>query len=316
MKLSVIVPAFKLAPYIHECLLSVLAQKTNFDFEVIVCDDTSPDNTFGVIAYLALAYPNLKVLRNEKNLGLIGTMRRLLESASGEYIAYLDGDDVALPGKLQQQVDYLDTHPGCRIVYHESDMFDSQSGDTLKFFSRDFYNYQYIPRQADITHLIKYTVFLQASSVMLRRYDNMTAALEHGNRIICDYPWHIMNLGLAGGTVDRIDCVLGRYRIHQDSFGGQTQRNFQRRIKVTEELVNSCRLGNRFGVDEDTMKQGVNHVYFSAALFFLRQDEFDLFRQMIELSVSDNLFFDERHRLVYQHRAAPEKASEILGWTE
>lgn len=314
MKLSVIVPAFKLAPYIHECLLSVLAQKTNFDFEVIVCDDTSPDNTFGVIAYLALAYPNLKVLRNEKNLGLIGTMRRLLESASGEYIAYLDGDDVALPGKLQQQVDYLDTHPGCRIVYHESDMFDSQSGDTLKFFSRDFYNYQYIPRQADITHLVKYTVFLQASSVMLRRYDNMTAALEHGNRIICDYPWHIMNLGLAGGTVDRIDQVLGRYRMHQNSFGGQTQRNSERRLQVTEELVAACRLGLRFKVDKDIVQVGVNHVYFSAALFFLKQRDLTLFQKMIEQSVSGELYFDKRHQMIYEYRADPDKVMTLLGW--
>lgn len=314
MKLSVIIPAFRLAPYIHECLLSILAQKTNFDFEVIVCDDTSPDNTFGVIHYLSLAYPNLKVLRNEKNLGLIGTMRCLLDSASGEYIAYLDGDDVALPGKLQQQVDYLDTHPGCRIVYHESDMFDSQSGDTLKFFSRDFYNYQYIPQQADITHLIKYTVFLQASSVMLRRYDNMTAALEHGNRIICDYPWHIMNLGLAGGTVDRIGQVLGRYRMHQNSFGGQTQRNSERRLQVTEELAAACQLGLRFKVDKDIVQVGVNHVYFSAALYFLKQRDLLLFRQMIEQSVSGALYFDERHQMIYEYRADPDKVMTLLGW--
>lgn len=316
MKLSVIVPCYNQAPYIYECLLSLLTQKTNFKYEVVVCDDKSTDQSLRIIEYLSSSFDNLVVIENSINSGLVSTMKNLLSEASGQYIAYLDGDDIALSGKLQQQVDYLDSHPQCRIVYHESDMFDSKTGDAIKFYSRDFYNYNYIPQQADITHLIKYTVFLQASSVMVRRYENMTAALEHGNSIICDFPWHIMNLGLAGGTVDRIDCVLGRYRIHQDSFGGQTQRNFQRRIKVTEELVNSCRLGNRFGVDEATIKQGVNHVYFSAALFFLRQDEFDLFRQMIELSVSDNLFFDERHRLVYQHRAAPEKASEILGWTE
>lgn len=315
MKLSVIVPAFKLAPYIHECLLSILAQQTNFDFEVIVCDDTSPDNTLDVINYLASAYPNLRVLSNTKNLGLIGTMRRLLDTAKGEYIAYLDGDDVALPGKLQQQVDYLDTHPECRIVYHESDMFDSKTGETLKLYSRDFYNYQYIPQQASISHLIKYTVFLQASSVMVRRYGQMTAALAHGNSIICDYPWHIMNLGLAGGTVDRLDQVLGRYRIHQDSFGGQTQRNSERRINVTEELVRACRLGHRFNVEEEEIQFGVNHAYFSAALYFLRQQQFDLFRQMIELSVTDQLYFDERHQLAYQHRSSPERVSELLGWT-
>ena len=61
MKLSVIIPAYKFSAYIHECLLSVLAQKTSFNFEVLVCNDCSPDNTLEVIRYLAPAYPQLKV---------------------------------------------------------------------------------------------------------------------------------------------------------------------------------------------------------------------------------------------------------------
>ena len=105
MKLSVLIPAYKFSAYIHECLLSVLAQKTNFDFEVLVCNDCSPDNTRDVIRYLETAYPQLKVLDNVQNTGLIGSMANLLQAACGDYIAYLDGDDVALPGKLQAQVE-------------------------------------------------------------------------------------------------------------------------------------------------------------------------------------------------------------------
>lgn len=314
MKLSVIVPAFKLAPYIHECLLSLLVQKTDFDFEVIVCDDASPDNTYEVISYLKPAYPNLIVLRNELNLGLVGTMRCLLETATGEYIAYVDGDDLALPGKLQQQVDYLDLHPDCSMVYHESEMFDSASGKHLKYFSKDFYNYHYIPQQADITHLIRYTVFLQASSIMFRRHDTLLLALQHDCRIICDFPWHIMNNGLLGGTIDRLNAVLGRYRIHSNSFGAQTQQNYQRRLQVTEELVSACRLAKQFGVADNIIQYGVNHVYFSAALYFLKLNETELFRQMIEQSDTDNLYFDQRHQQVFEYRTQPELVKQQLGW--
>lgn len=314
MKLSVIVPAFKLAPYIHECLLSLLAQQTNFDFEVVVCDDASPDNTYDIISYLQSAFSNLIVLRNEVNLGLIGTMRRLLETAKGQYIAYVDGDDIALPGKLQQQVDYLEQYPGCSMVYHESDMFDSATGQRLKWYSRDYYNYHYIPQQADITHLIRYTVFLQASSVMFRRHAALTQALKHDCKIICDFPWHIMNIGLLGGTIDRLDAVLGRYRIHSNSFGAQTQQNHQRRLKVTEELASACRLGQQFGVAADIIEYGVNHVYFSAALYFLRLNETELFRQMIEKSASSELYFDQRHQLVFEHRDQPDVIKQKLGW--
>lgn len=315
MKLSVIVPAFKLAPYIHECLLSLLAQQANFDFEVVVCDDASPDNTYDVTSYLKPAFSNLIVLRNEVNLGLIGTMRRLLETAKGQYIAYVDGDDIALPGKLQQQVDYLEQHPGCSMVYHESDMFDSATGQHLKWYSKDYYNYHYIPQQADITHLIRYTVFLQASSVMFRRHASLTQALQHDCKIICDFPWHIMNVGFLGGTIDRLDAVLGRYRIHSNSFGAQTQQNHQRRIKVTEELASACRLGKQFGVEENIIQLGVNHVYFSAALYFLKAGEAELFLQMIELSVVNFQFFDERHRLIYEQRQQLEQVKQLLGWS-
>lgn len=314
MKLSVIVPAFKLASYIHECLVSILSQKTNFDFEVIVCDDASPDNTYDIISYLQPAFTNLVVLRNEINLGLIGTMHRLLETAKGQYIAYLDGDDIALPGKLQQQVNYLDNHPGCCMVYHESEMFDSATGERLKWYSKDYYNFQYIPQQADITHLIRYAVFLQASSVMFRRHVALKKALQHNCRIICDFPWHIMNVGLLGGTIDRLDAVLGRYRIHSNSFGAQTQQNHQRRLNVTEELVLACRLGQQFGIAADIVEFGVNHIYFSAALYFLRLNEIELFRQMIEQSTSSELYFDQRHKMVFEHRHKPDLVKQKLGW--
>ena len=89
MKLSVIIPAFKFAAYIQECLLSVLAQKTTFDFEVLVCNDCSPDNTRDVIRYLEPAFPQLKVLDNTSNTGLIGSMANLLRAARGDYIAYV-----------------------------------------------------------------------------------------------------------------------------------------------------------------------------------------------------------------------------------
>lgn len=314
MKLSVIVPAYNLSPFILECLLSLLSQKTTFDYEVIVCNDCSTDNTLDVIHYLSGAFSQLKVLHNETNLGLVATMRRLLQATSGDYIAYLDGDDVALPGKLQQQVDYLDQNPGCSLVYHESDVFDSATGKTLKLFSRDYYNARYVPRQSDISHLIRYSVYLQASSIMFRRHHHLLEALEHGCKIICDFPWHIMNAGFLGGSIDRIDQVLGRYRIHSQSFGGQTKANHERRARVADEMAGACSLGAKFAVPADMVLQGRNHIYFSTALYFLKLGEDALFTETIERSVVNELYFDERHRLAYLNRATPERVRTELGF--
>lgn len=314
MKLSIIVPCYNLAPYIYECLLSLLTQKTNFEYEVVVCDDCSKDESFKLINYLENSYGNLKVIRNKSNVGLVETMKRLLSAAKGEYIAYLDGDDVALPGKLQKQVDYLNENQNCSMVYHESEVFDSFTGDFIKYYTLGNYNYKYIPKVANIKHLIKYSVFLQASSIMFRRHDKLLESLEHNNKIICDYPWQIMNLGLNPGTLDRIPSVLGRYRIHSNSFGAQTQRNFNRRVNVTEELVNACKLGLRFGIDDSIVKFGINHIYFSAALFFLKNKSFELFELMILKSACSNIFFDERHVYAFENYNDPNAVLSFLGW--
>jgi len=314
MKVSVIVPAFRVAPYIHECLLSLLAQDTDFDFEVLVCNDASPDDTAAILSPLAKTYPNLKALTNPENLGLIETMRRLLEACRGEYIAYLDGDDLALPGKLQAQVDYLDSHPECGIVYHESEVFDSDSGNIIKLYSRDFYNAVYIPQQATLEHLIRYTVFLQASSVMIRRHNHLQDSLNHGCKIICDYPWHMANAYFTKGTIDRLDTVLGRYRIHSSSFGAKTGQSLERRLKVTRELEKACTNCLQFGVEPQIVAQGVSHIRFSAALYFLRAHADELYKQMIEEAEYDSWYFDERHQKAYALRENPEEARAMLGW--
>ncbi|WP_374600789.1 glycosyltransferase family 2 protein [Niveibacterium sp.] len=315
MKVSVIVPAYRLEHFIVPCLDSLSSQQTSFDYEVLVCNDASPDGTLNAIKSCAKRDARIQILDNTENLGLVGTMQRLLATARGDYIAYLDGDDLALPGKLQAQVDYLDAHPGCGIVYHESEVFDSTTGETLKLYSRDFYNRDYIPPRADATHLVRYGTFLQASSVMIRRHGNLLGALEHGCRIICDYPWHIGNAMLGGGTIDLLDRVLGRYRMHSDSFGAATNRNLDRRLTVTRELEQACQFARRLGMAEADVNAGVAHARFAAALYFLRLGEDDRFVQMaVESAIPGSGYFDSRHAFAHQHRDDPTSVREHLGW--
>jgi glycosyltransferase involved in cell wall biosynthesis len=315
MKASVIIPAFRLEPYIGPCLESVLAQETSFPFEVIVCDDKSPDGTLAAIRAVQEKYPQLRVLENDPNRGLVRTMARLLEAAQGEYIAYLDGDDLALPRKLQAQVDYLDAHPRCTLAYHESDMFDSDTGQSIKRYSQGFYNAKYIPAQATAEHLVRYGTFLQASSVMVRRHANLVGALDHGCRIICDYPWHIGNALLGGGTIDLVPGTLGRYRVHAGSFGAATNRDYARREEVTRELEAACRFGGKLGLAPEVVDAGVAHARFAAALYFLRANQEELFTRYIEESAPTNgAFFDERHAFACAHANEPAKVREHLGW--
>ena len=316
MKVSVIVPAYRLERYIGPCLEGLVSQETNFDFEVIVCDDKSPDGTLEVIRRLATEHARLKVLENDPNRGLVATMRRLLEAAQGEYIAYLDGDDLAFPGKLQAQADYLDANPGCTIVYHESEIFESDSGQTVRLFTREYFNFKYIPARATAAHLVRFGTFLQASSPMVRRHANLQGALDHGCRIICDYPWHVGNALLGGGTIDFMPTVYGRYRIHSDSFGAATARNYDRREEVARELELACVFAGRLGLPQATVDAGVMHVRFSAALYFLRAHEDARFTRFIEASEPQGgaAPFDARHAFALAHAHAPDAVRAHLGW--
>lgn len=118
-KVSVCVVTYNQEPYIRACLQSLVDQVTDFAFEVIVGDDCSTDGTPAIIYEFAQRYPQvIKPLMHKPNIGAAKNYFSVHDRAIGTYIAHIDGDDYALPGKLQVQADHLDAHPDCNIVWH------------------------------------------------------------------------------------------------------------------------------------------------------------------------------------------------------
>lgn len=312
-KVSVVVPVYNLAPHVADCLEGLIGQETDFPFEIIVGDDGSTDGSRQICDLMAERCPErVRVLPAQPNMGLVRNLKRLMAEVRGAYVAYLDGDDVALPGKLALQAAYLDANPGCALVYHESDMFDSDSGQSIRPYSKGYYNWPRIPRQATLEHLVRYGTFLQASAVMFRAHPHLVEAIDDRCRIIADYPMHIMNVGYLGGTVDFIDHVLGRYRVHAGSFSTATAKSAERRVAVTEELATACRNGLRFGLPEEVVTAGVGHVYYAAALYFLKRGEDELFQTMLARSTEGGQMFDDRHRTAWQLRNKPDAVRAAL----
>ncbi|WP_265434745.1 glycosyltransferase family 2 protein [Aeromonas salmonicida] len=305
MKVSVLVPVYNLARFIEPCLLSLLEQQTDFEFEVIAIDDGSSDDSWAILQRLARQWPTLRILQNEQNMGLAKTQKRLLAEARGDYLAYVDGDDLALPGKLQVLADYLDTHPGCALCYHEAEVFDGETGEVTAHYSRDYYNAAYIPRQASAEHLIRYGCFPNASSVAFRRHPHLQEAVDENCKIILDHPWHILNALYGKGSVDGILGVYGRYRIHPHSFGGQTKRLPERREQVLADQLKSCDNARPFGIVESVIAAGKAHYRFATALYFLKLGDVVRFERFINESVVDGWFFDERHQLAWENRSQP-----------
>jgi glycosyltransferase involved in cell wall biosynthesis len=119
-KVTVCVMTYNQVRYIRQCLQSILDQKTNFEFDIIVGDDCSTDGTTDIVREFSIRYPGkLKVILHKKNVGPTQNGFSVHNIATGTYIAHVDGDDYCLPGKLQAQADLLDQDPSCNIVWHK-----------------------------------------------------------------------------------------------------------------------------------------------------------------------------------------------------
>ena len=114
---SVCVTAYNHAPYIAECLESILSQRTDFGVEIIIGEDCSRDSTRQICEAYAERYEErIRLLESERNVGMRANYRRVVEAARGEWIAFCDGDDYFTDqNKLQMQVDALRARPDCAL---------------------------------------------------------------------------------------------------------------------------------------------------------------------------------------------------------
>ncbi len=114
-KVSVCIPIFNGEKYIKGALDSVL-QQTYQDFDVVIVDNSSTDQTELLVAELSLKSEKIRFFGNAENIGLAGNLRKCLEYANGDYIKYLCVDDLLLPSCLEQMVAGLDAHPAISLV--------------------------------------------------------------------------------------------------------------------------------------------------------------------------------------------------------
>ncbi|PWK26575.1 glycosyltransferase involved in cell wall biosynthesis [Arcicella aurantiaca] len=124
IKVSVIVHTYNHENYIRQTLDSILNQQVNFEYEVIVGDDASPDSTPQIIKEYQQKFPQIiKPMLHPKNLGGFGKNNTLatLSVCKGQYIAAMDGDDYwTNPLKLQKQVDFLDNNADFVACFHNA----------------------------------------------------------------------------------------------------------------------------------------------------------------------------------------------------
>lgn len=106
--------------------INSILNQTYSDFEFIICDDGSTDDTFELIKRITQDDHRVIIINNEINKGLAATLNKCLDVAQGEYIARMDADDISLPNRLERQVTFLDNNPMYDLVGCNAVLFNEQ----------------------------------------------------------------------------------------------------------------------------------------------------------------------------------------------
>lgn len=122
-KVSVLMGVYNCAKTLPQAVAAIQNQ-TYLNWELILCDDGSTDNTYEIAQRLAASDERLILLRNVQNLGLNQTLNNCLAVATGEYIARMDGDDDCLPDRFEKQIDVLEKHLEFQITSTPMILFD------------------------------------------------------------------------------------------------------------------------------------------------------------------------------------------------
>jgi len=122
-QISVIMGIYNCEKTLQEAVESIQNQ-TYTNWELIMCDDGSSDNTYQLAVDLSVLDPRIKVIKNEKNVGLNETLNRCLALARGSYIARMDGDDICDPERFKAEIEVLDHEHEISIVSTDMKFFN------------------------------------------------------------------------------------------------------------------------------------------------------------------------------------------------
>ena len=183
-------------------------KQTYPNIEIVVADDASTDGTQELLSAYREKYPHLIVLcLADKNVGITANSNAANQACTGEYVAWLGGDDIILPDKIKRQVEFMEVHPDITLSYHDLDVFISENNESLHKLSTVAK-----PREGKMEVLVRYGCFIGASSAMVRKIGGLP---EFDSRIpiASDWLYWIRCLEL-GGEVAYLPDILGRYRRH------------------------------------------------------------------------------------------------------
>jgi len=232
---SIVMITYGHEKYIKQAIEGVFMQVCNFEIELIIANDGSPDDTDKVILDLLSQHPksfSVNYIKREKNWGMMPNFVDALRKAKGKYIALCEGDDFWTDSaKLQRQVDFLDVNPSFAICFHRVDVLYEKGIDP---FLPDI-NIN-TPEVTTIFDLLRGN-YLHTASVMFRNNNDYPSWLN--NSYPGDWPLHVINS--TYGKIKFMDQCMASYRVHyggvHSTTGGFVEKSLGTFHQICEELA-------------------------------------------------------------------------------
>ena len=217
--LSIVMPAYNCEKYVVEAINSVIAQ-TYQNWELLVLDDGSKDNTLQVINEFGYKDPRIRCMQNEQNMGVSATRNRGIELASSDWIAFLDSDDMWESTKLEKQIEIVEKK-AAEFVFTGSSYINEEGEPYKGMFE--------VPEEVNYKKLRKQNV-ISCSSVLVKKKYFEKIKMEK-DEIHEDYAvWlRILKLGVIAYGVNEPLLI---YRISRNSKSGNKIKTIKMTYKV------------------------------------------------------------------------------------
>ena len=289
---SVIIPLYNVAPYIRATIQSVLDQ-TYPIHEIILVDDASPDDS--VAKCRAIQDPRITIIRQE-NRGPSGALNSGIRKATGDYLAFLDGDDLWSPTKIATHIQHLESSPKIGVSFSRSSLIDLDGQPLDGILS---------PRLTDIDifYLMRYNPLGNGSAAVYRRqvleeikfqqdlrgdledvyFDEqfrMSQDIELLRRIVLETNWQVE------GVLE----PLTQYRINPNSVSS----NFDKKVKVWEQLfAKACSLNSALISPCRSISKAYELKYLARRAVRLRDGQSAIRLSVQALKASRQVLFEE-----------------------
>lgn len=249
IKISACIITYNQQDYIKECLEGAVNQIVDYDYEIVIGDDCSTDDTFKICQEYADKYPEkIRLLSRDKNLGMAGNWVDTINQCAGKYIAICEGDDYWTDNhKLQKQADFLENNKQCSFSFHKAFRFDPINESNNKVYpevnktilnAADFFKIPTIP----------------TASVVFR---NEIEIPKFGHSHM-DMPLYAALL--SKGNAGFIDEQMSFYRWHSEGVSNKYSENWYLERRINELSIERKHLGFSSAVRSQITRIYVDHI--------------------------------------------------------